>query len=90
LSKGVATRDGEGNVRAKSKNFVKVEVIQPEKPERADESEKEETAPPAEEPVAPKLVPLETLQGRTIGPLGDIVDDDCNIIGKLVEGNTKR
>lgn len=104
LHKTKAKCDSDGNVvDRKGKIVGKAEVIHPEKievsegvdvpeaPENVEDVEeaKEEeivaavSGPP--EPVSPEI-----LKGRTIEASGDVLDDDMNIIGRLIDGNAKK
>lgn len=93
--------DANGNVVDKKGKVVgKAEVIQPEKaevPEPADVPEEPEKIEEVEESkeedivsAPPEPISLEILKGRTIEASGDILDDDGNIIGKLIDGNAKK
>ncbi|QDS74291.1 hypothetical protein FKW77_003641 [Venturia effusa] len=101
LNKSKAKCDAEGNViDKKGKQVGKAEVIQPETievsgvvdvpvepeiPEAVEELKKEEEVSFTDAPLS-----LEILKGRTIEASGDILDDDMNIIGKLIDGNAKK
>jgi hypothetical protein len=84
MAKRGARCDANGNVvfGSKSKNIGAVKLVLPE-PQPVAELEEI----PIPEPEAPNL---KSLDGRTLDENGDILDDDGQAIGRLVEGFDKR
>ena len=91
LAKSAATCDAEGGVWAKKKRVAgaRVELVLPDPPAPPEPEEIPEPEPEPEPEAAPEGPSLATLEGRTIGANGDILDDSGVVIGKLVEGLDK-
>jgi hypothetical protein len=89
LLKNKATCDSEGNIICKGKEMGTVELVVPEKSSETaavEETAKEEP-PIAEETEAPDF---SILDGKKIGRTGEVLDDNYEVIAKLVEGSDKK
>jgi hypothetical protein len=89
LLKNKATCDGEGNIICKGKEMGTVELVVPDKsskePPAEEKAEKKSTAP--KEPEKPDF---SILDGKKIERTGEVLDDNYDVIAKLVEGSNKR
>jgi hypothetical protein len=85
--------DGNGNIlNSKKKAVGKCKTVAPQSTpvtEAPSEAPAEEEAPPPPEPAKPS-VSLADLMGRKIESNGDVLDDDLNVIAKVIEGNAKQ
>jgi hypothetical protein len=88
LYRGKATCDAQGNAILDGVELGKLELVPQEKPASEEEPAKEEEEPEAK-PEA-ETITFESLDGKKIEKSGDVLDDELNVIAKLVEGSDKK
>jgi hypothetical protein len=89
LVKNKATCDSKGNIICKGKEMGTVELVVPDK----SSEEPPATEAPKDKPSATKAVKepdFSILDGKKIMRTGEVLDDDYNVIAKLVDGSDKK